>query len=300
MGYSSIRRLRLALGAMLLLLGLALQPASAAPNPPFGSYLLSCKNVQVQSLLGGSGANLVANCRTNDGRYVTSMLPVDCDGDIANNNGQLRCMGLTPSNQPPFGSYQLSCNGIYMTGPILHASCLNRNGRAWETTLNVLGCKGDIANQNGQLSCQGAANQIPAGSYQQSCNGAYMTGPVLRAKCRDQSGRMVQAELNVLGCRQDIANMNGYLTCQGNGYGSIIVFAGIGWQGQSRTIQYAIPNLQALGFSNVIQSIAIAQGTWEFCTAPYFSGRCEKLNHGVGNLNKMGMANQISSIRPLR
>jgi hypothetical protein len=50
----------------------------------------------------------------------------------------------------------------------------------------------------------------------------------------------------------------------------------------------------------VIQSIAIAQGTWEFCTAPYFSGRCEKLNRGVGNLNKMGLANQISSIRPLR
>ncbi|HEY2113148.1 MAG TPA: CVNH domain-containing protein, partial [Dongiaceae bacterium] len=228
------------------------------------------------------------------------MLPVDCDGDIANNNGQLRCMGLTPSNQPPFGSYQLSCNGIYMTGPILHASCLNRNGRAWETTLNVLGCKGDIANQNGQLSCQGIANQLPAGSYQQSCNGAYMTGPILRAKCRDQSGRMVQAELNVLGCRQDIANMNGYLTCQGPGYGSIIVFAGIGWQGQSRTIQYAIPDLQAIGFNNMIQSIAIAQGTWEFCTAPYFSGRCERLNHGVANLNKMGLGSQISSIRPLR
>src|SRR6185369_1377603 len=216
MSCSSIRRLGLGLGAMLLLLALAPQTASAAPNPPFGSYLLSCKNPRVQGLIGGSGANLVANCRTNDGRYVMSMLPVDCDGDIANINGQ--------------------------------------------------------------LTCQGATIQIPAGSYQQSCNGAYMTGPVLRAKCRDQSGRMVQAELNVLGCRQDIANMNGYLTCQGPGYGSIIVFSGIGWQGQSRTIQYAIPDLSAIGFSNVIQSIAIAQGTWEFCTAPYFSGRCEKLN----------------------
>jgi len=138
---------------MLLLLGPALQPAAAAPNPPFGSYLLSCKNPRVQGLIGGSGANLVANCRTNDGRYVMSMLPVDCDGDIANINGQLRCMALTPSNKPPFGSYQLSCNGIYMTGPILHASCLNRNGRAWDTTLNVLNCKGDIANQNGALRC---------------------------------------------------------------------------------------------------------------------------------------------------
>ena len=28
----------------------------------------------------------------------------------------------------------------------------------------------------------------------------------------------------------------------------------------------------------MIQSIAIAQGTWEFCTAPYFSGRCERLS----------------------
>ena len=43
MSYSFIRRLQLALGAMLLLLGFALQSAAAAPNPPFGSYLLSCR-----------------------------------------------------------------------------------------------------------------------------------------------------------------------------------------------------------------------------------------------------------------
>ena len=40
---------------MLLLLGLALQPAAAAPNPPFGSYLLSCKNPRVQGLIGAAG-----------------------------------------------------------------------------------------------------------------------------------------------------------------------------------------------------------------------------------------------------
>jgi hypothetical protein len=288
------------MAALLVMLNLAAAPASAAGQPPFGSYLLSCRDVRVQNLLGGSGANIVASCRTADGRYVTSMLPVDCDGDIANVNGQLRCNASTPANQPPYGSYQQSCYGAYMTGPILHANCHDMSGRPQQTTLNVLNCKGDIANINGQLSCKGASNQPPPGSYQQSCVGAYMTGPILNAQCRNQNGRNVQAQLNVLGCRDDIANINGYLTCQGRGFGPIVVYAGTGWQGASRTISYAIPDLRNIGFSNMIQSVTIAQGAWEFCTAPFFSGRCIRLSRSSPDLGQMGMSFQISSVRPVR
>ena len=301
MGQPIIRHLPAAFAAVFLLLASLLQPAAAAQNAPLGSYLLSCRNVQVQSLLGGSGTNLVASCRTNDGRYVQSMLPNNCSGDISNVNGQLTCnAGGTPDNTPPSGSYQQSCNNIYMTGPILNANCLRRNGQVSQTTLNVLNCKGsDISNQDGQLTCGGGGGQIPSGSYQLSCNGAYMMGPVLLARCRDISGRMVSTQLNVQNCRQDIANINGNLTCQGQGNLGITVYAKAGWQGQSRKIQSAISDLSTIGFGNMIQSIQVSAGTWKFCTGTYFTGRCARLNQGVSDLKPMGWAFQIMSIRPV-
>jgi hypothetical protein len=298
MGQLIFRRLQAAAAAIFLLLAIQLQPASAAQNPPFGSYLLSCRNVQVQSLLGG-GTNIVASCRTNDGRYVQSTLPNTCTGDIANINGQLTCTASGPNNTPPSGSYQQSCNNIYMTGPILNANCLRRNGQVSQTTLNVLNCKGgDISNQDGQLTCGGG--QVPSGSYQLSCNNAYMLGSVLIAQCRDMSGRMVSTQLNIQGCRQDIANINGSLTCQGQGNRGITVYAKAGWQGESRTIQSAMSDLSTIGFGNSIQSIAISAGTWEFCTGAYFTGRCARLNQGVSDLKPMGWAFQIMSIRPVK
>ncbi|HZT20799.1 MAG TPA: CVNH domain-containing protein [Dongiaceae bacterium] len=299
MGQPPFRPLAAVLGAFLALVGLRATTAAAAAPPPYGSYLQSCRDVRVQNLPGGSGATIVARCRSIDGRYVTSTLPVDCDGDIANVNGQLRCVASAPSNRPPYGSYQQSCNGAYMTGPILHATCFDRKGRPVQAALNVLGCKGDIANLNGQLGCVGTANRPPAGSYQQSCGNAYMSGPILNASCRDSSGRYRQTALNVLGCRDDIANINGNLACRGRGWGPITIYAGTNWQGASRAIQYATPDLAAIGFNNSARSVAIAQGNWEFCTAPYYGGRCVRLDRGSADLARIGMANQISSIRPV-
>jgi Beta/Gamma crystallin len=149
------------------------------------------------------------------------------------------------------------------------------------------------------LQTAAAAQSPPSGSYQRSCNGAFMSGSVLIARCRDNGGRMVSTQLDIRGCRQDIANINGNLTCQGQGSGAIKVFAGVGWQGPSRTIQSAIGDLAAIGFGNSIQSIAIPAGTWEFCTGTYFGGRCVKLNHGIANLRDFGLAFQIMSIRPV-
>jgi len=295
------RRLAAAAGGLIvMLLGLAGAPATAAQQAPYGSYQQSCRDIRVETLLGGLGANIVAWCRTVDGRYVKSSLPLDCDGDIANDNGQLRCIGSTPSNRPPYGSYQQTCYGAYMTGPILHATCRDRSGRANQTALNVLNCKSDISNQNGQLRCGGGADQPPSGSYQQSCVGAYMTGPVLHATCRDMSGRNQQSEINVLGCRGDIANINGRLACPGGGFGPVQIFAAPNWRGASRSINQAVPDLRAIGFNNMIQSITVATGAWEFCTAPYYSGRCYRLTTGVANLSQFGLANSISSIRPVR
>lgn len=300
MGQGILRRVFGAGAAVLLLIALSTSTGRAATNAPFGSYLLSCRGASVQQF-GGGGGKLTAFCKTNEGQYVQSTLPLPCNADIANINGQLRCGAGTAANQPPSGSYQQSCNAIYMTGQVLHATCRRRDGQLWQTTLNAANCTADIANIDGQLSCMGNGNfnQPPSGTYQQSCNGAFMNGTILVARCRDMNGQMVSTQLNVQGCGQDIANINGNLSCGRQNLTPIKIFAGPGWQGASRTIQSAVSDLRTIGFGNMAQSIAISQGTWEFCTGPNFGGRCQRFNHGVANLNQIGFGSQIVSIRPV-
>ncbi len=74
----------------------------------------------------------------------------------------------------------------------------------------------------------GYYNNVPPGSYQQSCINAQMRGSTLSASCTSTSGQRINSSLNVNGCNGDIANRNGYLSCNGNygynngygGYGS--------------------------------------------------------------------------------
>ena len=292
MGQPIARCLQAAVAAVFLLLAFGFQPAAEAQNLPYGSYLLTCRNAQVQN------GNLIASCRTNDGRMVQSMVPAKCNGEIANVNGQLKCNAGGFNNPPPSGSYQQTCNNIYMTGQVLHANCLKRNGQSNQASLNIANCRNDISNQDGLLMC-GGGGQIPNGSYQQSCNGAYMSGFTLFARCRNNYGQMMSTQLNIQNCRQDIANINGQLVCQGQGGRGITVFAGVGWQGASRQIQGAVADLSTIGFGNSIQSVAISNSTWEFCTAPYFGGQCVRLNHGVANLRDFNLAFKIMSIRPV-
>ncbi len=59
-------------------------------------------------------------------------------------------------------------------------------------------------------------NNVPSGSYQQSCNNLRMNGSTLSASCTAANGQRVYSSLNVNGCNGDIANNNGHLTCNGN------------------------------------------------------------------------------------
>lgn len=58
-------------------------------------------------------------------------------------------------NNTPSGSYQQSCNNVRMHGSTLSASCTAANGNRVYSTLNVNDCRGDIANNNGNLTCNG-------------------------------------------------------------------------------------------------------------------------------------------------
>jgi hypothetical protein len=61
---------------------------------------------------------------------------------------------MSSSNaQVPGGSYQASCGNIRFDGEQLSAVCVDARGRRVPTSLDVRGCAGGIANNNGQLVC---------------------------------------------------------------------------------------------------------------------------------------------------
>src|SRR5918997_4964393 len=74
-----------AIAAAAMLMPLAAVPA--APQMPGGSYLQSCRDVQMP------GDRLVATCRTEEGRWnQTSISNIDrCAGGVSNYDGRLVC-----------------------------------------------------------------------------------------------------------------------------------------------------------------------------------------------------------------
>jgi hypothetical protein len=216
--------LRLTLAAALVTAGVG--PA-AAQYAPGGTYQQSCVNVRVY------GGTLQASCTAPSGQYITSSINIGAcgGGDIANNNGYLRCGGGGGGGYAPSGSYQQSCVNIRVYGNELSGSCTAPNGQRIQSTTN-LGCNGDIVNRNGYLACNGAGGggyypnpgypsypgyngRPPSGSYQASCQRVYLRDGILSATCTAANGQLITSSLAVHRCRpdSDIANIDGRLDC---------------------------------------------------------------------------------------
>jgi CVNH domain len=142
----------------------------------------------------------------------------------------------------PSGSYQQSCTNIRVSGGQLSARCTAPNGSRMRSSIALGSCRGgDIANTNGQLTCNGGYNNgygygrerdgryrrdngygnnygngyAPGGSYQGSCTNIQMNGNVLTANCSAANGARVTSSINANRCRGgDIANVNGRLQCR--------------------------------------------------------------------------------------
>ena len=143
-------------------------------------------------------------------------------------------VGTASAQNIPSGSYQQSCTNIRVRGNVLTAACTAPQGGRVRSSIDLSSCRrGDIANSNGQLTCnsngygRGRGNgngygnngnngygRLPAGSYQQSCTNATMNGGVLTANCPAGNGARTTSSINASACRgADIANRNGRLQC---------------------------------------------------------------------------------------
>ncbi len=132
--------------------GLAASGSAAAQGLPGGSYGQSCFNLQI---IDGT---LIGDCRRMDGSVRGTSLPHawHCHGDIANENGRLRCLVVVQPQAPqaPAGSYLQSCGNAQIVGGELYAECRKLDGYVRQSRMPApWNCPGDIANLDGHLRC---------------------------------------------------------------------------------------------------------------------------------------------------
>lgn len=78
----------------------------------------------------------------------------------------------------------------------------------------------------------------------------------------------------------------------------VTLYEGPNLRGRQVTVDRSTPNLGYQGFENRASSLWVMDGTWEFCTEPYFRGNCRI--YGPGEHRYLGdQSNRISSARPI-
>ena len=203
--------------------------AQAQSSLPPGSYKDTCTNEVV------TGNTLKAKCKTMAGTMLDASLTLPCAGMVDNINGKLVCKPGPPGPPKPTfpkppatgaalpaGSYQQTCSDGKVAGTTLTAKCKTMAGGLVDSSL-ALPCNGAIENNNGKLTCKGTAAPpkppvaaLPPGSYNETCSGETVANNVLRARCKNRAGTMVDTSLN-LPCASSIDNIDGKLTCKGSG-----------------------------------------------------------------------------------
>lgn len=138
-----------------VLAAFAVTPAQARWAPS-GSYERTCRHIDFD------GDMLTASCQRRDGGWRNAWLDNadDCDGDIVNDDGRLRCgwHGWRDRSHAyddgPRGSYRDSCVRVRMDGYTLRATCQRRDGSwRWTSLDDAFDCDGRIANFDGRLTC---------------------------------------------------------------------------------------------------------------------------------------------------
>ncbi len=195
---------------------------NSAPLPA-GGWAQSCRNGVM------NGTVLTAECLRASGQWAMSSVDTaQCDLPLANTDGQLTCTAppvavIVAEEAVPPGSYQQTCRLPAAAGGVLYAECLNSAGAYIAAALEYRGCQGDINNMAGILTCGGVQPLVsvvpvialPAGSYQQSCQNAAISGDYLTAECVMPAGGTQWTSLPYALCSGDIYNESGALGCAG-------------------------------------------------------------------------------------
>ena len=210
-------------------------------------------------------------------------------------------------NAPPPGSYWQNCQKVRVVGTgqqVLVAECRDRSGRWNNTSLEFEDCRSEITNQDGDLTClKGGRNGgwQGGGGYQ---GGGYGNGGGYQGGGYNGGGYNGGGYGNG-GYQGGGYNGGGYGN-NGGGYerpkptgGVIILFDGVGFAGAGFRATSEITNLPKQ-YNDRGLSLRIERGEWEVCTDKNFGGRCQTFNKSVSDLNQVGMAFAITSMRQVR
>lgn len=179
-----------------------------------------------------------------------------------------------PGFSVPQGSYVRSCTDVSIDRGRLYAQCTDMRSNRQYSSIDASACRGDISNNNGLLSCNGATGRF------ERDNGRPAGG--------SDNGRP--------GGGWDNGRPGGW---GGPGGGSITVYRDANFRGQSQTYDGEISNLGRSGLNDAISSMRM-RGRWEACTDANFRGQCMEFDGEVSNLSRFRMNDSISSLRPVR
>jgi len=80
----------------------------------------------------------------------------------------------------------------------------------------------------------------------------------------------------------------------------VTFYSGEGFHGKPFTVDRPMWNLDRTDFNDRASSAVVEHGRWQVCEDAHFQGRCVTLRPGeYASLDRMGLNNRISSIRPV-
>lgn len=149
-------------------------------------------------------------------RIPRSALPALALLLLAGHLGPARAECTAAAGVPP-GSYRQSCTNCVASGGDLTASCRKiRNSYNQENTSTLrgyAGCRSDISNFDGRLTCDKGDAALPEGSYRQSCRDLNRLRDTLYASCRTVGGQWKETSLPLGNCIHSVYNSDGNLAC---------------------------------------------------------------------------------------
>ena len=215
-----ISPLRAALAVSAFVIAAMAVPDLAAAAQPDGSYQQTCRNINTDKSNGKRRVS--ADCQDRRGNWQRSRLNYEqcINQRVANDNGTLVCE--SDGGRLPNGSWSQSCrNGATRNG-WLYADCRRTNGNWRSSSIDLRQCGNrGVANDNGNLVCEGRGGNMPSGSWQQTCRNSNMRGGTLYAQCQRMNGGWRDSSIDPRQCGGNggVANNDGNLVCEGGGGG---------------------------------------------------------------------------------
>lgn len=195
----------------------------------------------------------------------------------------------------PRGSYSQSCSNAYVNQGRLYATCRDTRGQSRASSIELSPCaSSDIGNDNGLLICHNVRGrwENSGGNNGGGNNGGGWGG----GNGGNNGGGWG-------GGNNGGNNGGGWGGNNGGGWGgnsggSITVYENSNYGGASQSFRNEQPNLPR-NMNDAISSIQV-QGAWEVCTDAYYRGQCQVIDGNARNLDRWGLNDRISSMRPAR